>query len=219
MRLYLSSFRLGEHPARLVELVRRRSATASVAVIANAVDGGGDLEQRRQAVAAEISALHALGLTAQELNLLDYRRGGTDLARDLAGYDAVWVRGGNVFTLRHAMHLSGADETLPQLLAEDALVYAGYSAAGCVLAPSLRGLDGCDDPDDVRRLYGAEPIFEGLSILDRAFVPHLDSPEHPESELLAQVAARYRVAGVAYWALRDGQVLVVDGAVADAVVL
>lgn len=197
MRLYLSSFRLGQHPGRLVELVRR-SAVPSMAVIANAIDGVGDPERRRHAVAAELAALRALGLPAHEIDLLDYRRGTDDLARDLAGCGGLWVRGGNVFTLRHAMDVSGADTVIPRLLDEDAVVYAGYSAAGCVLAPRLEGLDGCDDPAEVRRLYAVEPSFEGLRVLDRAFVPHLESPDHPESALLACVAQQYRSAGVPF---------------------
>ena len=59
-------------------------------------------------------------------------------------------------------------------------------------------------------MYGTVE-FDGLSILDRPFVPHLGSPEHPESEALTRVAAAYDQVGKAYWGLRDGQALVVDG--------
>ncbi|MFG2004847.1 hypothetical protein ACGFNU_37435 [Spirillospora sp. NPDC048911] len=48
-------------------------------------------------------------------------------------------------------------------------------------------------------------------MIDRALVPHVDSPDHPESEILTAVAARYAAEGVPHHALRDGQVLVVDG--------
>jgi hypothetical protein len=34
---------------------------------------------------------------------------------------------------------------------------------------------------------------------------------HPETELVVKVAARYRAEGVAFHALGDGHVLVVDG--------
>ena len=218
MRLYLSSFRLGRHPDRLVQLVRRDTASPVVAVIANALDGA-DPARREQAVEEELSALRGLDLAAQEVNLLDYRSDGDDLARDLAGYAALWVRGGNVFTLREALHLSGASVVVPRLLGADALVYSGYSAAGCVLAPDLTGLEECDDPLEVVRIHGTAARYDGLSVLDRALVPHLDSPDHPESRLLTGVAERYRRAGVSFWALRDGEELVVDGTVADAVVL
>ncbi len=104
---------------------------------------------------------------------------------------------------------------LTDLLARDARVYGGYSAGGCVLAPSLRGLELCDEPDDVPATYGVPARFDGLGLLDRPFVPHLDSPDHPETELVAKVAARYRAEGVEFHALRDGQVLVVDGDVVE----
>jgi hypothetical protein len=99
-----------------------------------------------------------------------------------------------------------------ELLAADALVYARYSAGPCVLSPSLRGLELVDDPDAVTRAYGAPPVWDGLALLDEAFVPHYRSPGHPETAAIEQVVARYRAEGVAYRTLHDGQALVVDGA-------
>ncbi|MEV0404730.1 Type 1 glutamine amidotransferase-like domain-containing protein [Actinoallomurus sp. NPDC050550] len=124
---------------------------------------------------------------------------------------AVWVRGGNVFMLRHALARSGADTALTSLLRQDALVYAGYSAGACTLAPSLRGLEHCDDPQVVPDTYGEPVIWTGLGVLAHAIVPHVDSPGHPESEALNAVAASYRAHGVPHQALRDGHVLVIDG--------
>jgi len=63
------------------------------------------------------------------------------------------------------------------------------------------------------------PVSHWLGGLDRAFVPHLDTPDHPESEALGKVADLYRRDGMPFWALRDGQVLVVDGDLPDAVLL
>lgn len=216
MRLYLSSFRLGARPERLVDLVRRRAGATDVAVIANALDGDGDPGRRRQALAAETAALQTLGLSPYEVDLRDYAGRSAALDRDLRACAALWVRGGNAFTLLQTMRACGADAVIARLIHEDALVYAGYSAGGCVLAPSLRGLELCDDPDEVRRAYRVEPPFDALGILDRAFVPHLDSPGHPETELLSLVAESYRRDGVPFWGLRDGQVLLVDGPLEDA---
>ncbi len=217
MRLYLSSFRIGDRSDLLVDLVRRPGGSPTVAVIANSIDEG-PAARRAAEVGNELAALRSLGLDPQELDLRDYSSA-ESLAAELVRYAAVWVRGGNAFVLRLAMRRSGADVLLPRLLADDALVYAGYSAGPCVLAPSLVGLEGCDDPDAVRRVYGAEPVWEGLGVLDRPFVPHLDSPGHPETELVAEVAARYRRERVPFWALHDGQVLVVDGDPASAVLV
>ena len=51
----------------------------------------------------------------------------------------------------------------------------------------------------------------GLALLKEAFVPHCQSPGHPETTAIEQVVARYRADGVAYRALRDGQALLVNG--------
>lgn len=218
MRLYLSSFRLGDHADVLAELVRRHDRAPTVAVIANACDAA-EGSRRADAVAVEMTALTGLGLEPFEIDLRDYVASTGTLSHDVTGCACMWVRGGNVFTLRHAMAASGADTLIPRLVADDALVYAGYSAGGCALAPSLRGLEHCDTTDEVHALFGVEPRWDGLGVLDRALIPHLDSPGHPETDLLGEVAVAYRRDSVPFWALRDGQVLLVDGLLADAKVL
>nr|WP_238354739.1 Type 1 glutamine amidotransferase-like domain-containing protein [Kribbella sandramycini] len=156
---------------------------------------------RRAKVEAELTALASLGLPAEELDLRD-----DDAAARLPAYDALWVRGGNVFHLRAALARSGADAVLPALIRSEQLVYAGYSAGACVLAPSLHGLEHVDPVDDPEAV-----IWDGLALLDHAIVPHLDSPGHPETDLVAAVAETYARTGVPYLALRDGQALFVHG--------
>lgn len=207
--MYLSSFRLGDQPEHLFRLV---GADSRVAVIANAIDedfGDGE-DHRATGVLAEIDALGELGLAADEVDLRDYFDGRVPVRSALEPYGAVWVRGGNAFMLRYAMSRSGADDVLVELVRRDVIVYAGYSAGPCVLAPSLRGLEHCDDPDAVTRVYGTPPLWEGLGLLPYAFVPHVDSPGHPETELVAVVARHYREHGVPHMTLRDGQAIVVE---------
>jgi dipeptidase E len=208
VRLYLSSYRMGDHPEHLVSLVGEdRRGTV---VIANAMDDApGDI--RRLFVEREIAALGELGFDAAELDLRDYFGDPERLRRDLAGVALAWLRGGNVFMLRYALMLSGGDRVFRDLLARDALVYAGYSAGPCVLSPSLRGLEAVDDAEAVTRIYGAEPVWDGLAVLDEAFVPHYQSPGHPESSGLDRVAERYRADGVPHRTMRDGQALVISG--------
>jgi dipeptidase E len=205
MRMYLSSFRMGDHPERLVELL---DAPGPAAVIANAIDGASD-EVRREDVERELGALAELGLDAEELDLRDYFDERERLAAELLRYQLVWVRGGNTFMLRHALAASGADEILTGLVAQDALVYGGYSAGCCVLAPSLRGLELVDDPEAVTETHGVPAIWDGLGLIEYAFVPHVDSPEHPETEACSRLAEYYRAKGVAYRTLRDGEAIVV----------
>jgi dipeptidase E len=209
MRLYLSSYRMGDHPEHLVALAGESGRRA--VVIANAMDPA-PAGVRRDAVEYELAELAGLGFDAVELDLRDYFGDQGRLREDLGGAGLAWLRGGNTFMLRHALRCSGGDVVFTELLAADALVYAGYSAGACVLAPSLRGLELVDDAGAVMRAYGAEPVWDGLGLLDEAFVPHYRSPGHPETEAIDLVVARYRAEGVAYRTLRDGQALVVNGA-------
>ncbi len=105
---------------------------------------------------------------------------------------------------------SGADEALVTLLQRDQVAYGGYSAGACVLGPDLTELERVDDPTAV-----VAPVTTGLGLLDRPFVPHVRSPDHPESVLCDEVAAAYAARGQAHWALRDGEVLLVDGAAVE----
>jgi dipeptidase E len=207
VRLYLSSFRKVYHCGVLLGWA---GAGAGVGVFANSCDGAPS-DVRADGVAGEHERLGSLGLSTEEVDLRDFFDGTGNLAEVVAPYDVLWLRGGNVFTLRHAMRASGLDDLVLAGLRADGFVYAGYSAGPCVLAPSLRGLEACDDADEVTRLYGVPPAFDGLGVLDRPFVPHLRSPGHPETELLAAVSEQYAADGVDHWQLRDGQVLVVDG--------
>ncbi len=179
---------------------------ATVAVIANSLDAL-QADDRAARVDGECEALTFLGFDAREIDLRRVR----DVDRAFSEVDALWMRGGNVFVLRHALALSGADESVVRMLHDDAIVYAGYSAGPCVLSPSLRGLEACDSTDDVAQAYGAQARFDGLGVLPYAIVPHVDSPDHPESPMLEKVADAYRRDGTPHSVLRDGEALVVEG--------
>ena len=78
------------------------------------------------------------------------------------------------------MKLSGLDIILKELQNDVNFLYAGYSAGGCVLAQSLKGMDivdSLDTPYDEQK----EIIWEGLEFVDFRFIPHWHS-DHPESE-------------------------------------
>ncbi len=208
MRLYLSSFRLGDHPEHLADLVGNDGRRA--VVIANAMDDAPP-DVRRSGTELELAALADLGFDAAELDLRGYFDQEQRLRHDLAGVGLAWLRGGNVFMLRYALSRSGADTVFRDLLAADALVYAGYSAGACVLSPSLRGLELVDDAGAVTRMYGSQPLWDGLALLHEAFVPHYQSPGHPETAAIELVVARYRAERIAHRTLRDGQALLVNG--------
>jgi dipeptidase E len=203
VRLYLSSYRLGGHSDVLTGMVRgeRRGW-----VISNALDAVG-AELRGDETKRQITELAELGLDAADFDLRLHRP--ETIAEAFGEPDFVWVRGGNVFVLRAALARSGADRLITAALESDALVYGGFSAGACVLAPSLEGLELCDPVGDVLSIYGAVR-WDGLAVIDRAVVPHLASPGHPESAALETVARRYDHADLPYWGLQDGDVLVCE---------
>lgn len=87
--------------------------------------------------------------------------------QDVFGHPVfVWVRGGNVFTLRMAMACSGIDDVIVEGVAVDDFVYAGFSAERCVFwhlaPPSPGGLELCDSLSDCRAVYG-DVCFDGLA--------------------------------------------------------
>ncbi len=185
VRLYLSSQGLGDSSERLLAMLPDEPRAA---VIANAMDPYGE-----RGVDEEIETLSSIGVEGTELDLRE--------SSDIEGFDLLWVRGGNVFALRHAMAVHGTDRKIVDLLRRDAIAYAGYSAGPAVLSPTLRGLDLCDPPSDL----SGEAIFEGLGVLDFVFVPHSGLAE------MDPVVAYLRRERVPHRTFRDGDVLVIDG--------
>ncbi len=209
MRLYLSSYQFGDDAHHFASMVggRRRGL-----LIMNALDASADTDRRAAAARNQCATLAELGLSAEDLDLRSVRAG--EAARILEGADFVWVHGGNVFVLRAALAESGMDAALVEALDADSLVYGGFSAGACVLGPSLAGYERCDPPADVAAVAGTVR-WDGLGVLDRAVVPHLDSPEHPDSATLEELAAVWRENGTPFIGLRDGEALVIDGGTAS----
>ncbi len=206
MRLYLSSFRLGNRPDVMVNLLDGKKRAA---IIMNA----GDLsspEKRAASYLMEFELLAGLGLEAEEIDLRDYFGKEETLRRRLESFDLVWVRGGNCFVLRRAFRQSGADEIFHDLLHRDAIVYAGYSAGIDMLVTSMRGFENVDDPHAVPHGYDPEIIWDGLGILPYAVAPHYRS-DHPESAAVEESVQYLIDHHILFMALRDGEAIVVDG--------
>jgi dipeptidase E len=206
MRLFLSSYRFGDHYDRFAALV---GELGPVAVIPNACDAWPAVWSG--AVTSDLTPLRRAGFRPEVLDLREYIGRTAELERALVKFPLVWVRGGNTFVLRAQFARSGADLVLPRLLARDQLVYAGYSAGACILAPTLRGLEDADDPAEVEPACGVEPQWDGLSLIDRRIVPHVGSPETDPDGVCDRIAARYRETGIPHWALTDADAVIVDG--------
>lgn len=167
-------------------------------------------EEKQERVQADIESLASIGITASELDLRKYFTDNSSLEDDVTSYDFIWVRGGNVFTLRQAMALSGLDKILPTLIREEKIVYGGYSAGACVLAPSLHGTELVDPLDRPGVNYPkTDIIWEGLGLIKYAIAPHYKS-DHPESVDVDKYVAYLEKHGMPYKALRDGEVIIVD---------
>lgn len=206
MRLFLSSYRFGAHYDRFAELV---GGPGPIAVIPNACDAWP--AAWAGAVNSDRAPLRRCGFRPDVVDLRDYIGRTAELERVLRRYPALWVRGGNTFVLRAQFARSGADLVLPTLLAEDALAYTGYSAGACLLAPDLHGLEDADDPAEVAPACGIETRWDGLGLVDRPIVPHVDSPGTDPEGHGTRLAARLRAAGTPHWALTDDDAVVVHG--------
>ena len=207
MKLYLSSYKIGNEADRLKRLVPK----GKIGYVANALDFANVNRERRIGhIQADSGSLEALGLEVHQVDLRDYF-GRTDALKSrLDDLGAIFVSGGNVFVLRQAMKLSGLDVLLQERRFGGEFLYAGYSAAGCVLAPSLKPYQIVDAPETPYPEH-AEVIWEGLALVDFAIMPHWDS-NHPESPIIDKEIAYCEQHGIPFRAIRDGDVIVVTQA-------
>jgi len=204
MKYYLSSYELGNETDKLKALVPR----GKIGYIPNARDfTGADPERWEKRNDKDMGSLRELGLEVELVNLSDYFGKQDKLKNRLKELSAIFISGGNVFVLRQAMKLSGLDEILKEFRDTDFL-YAGYSAAGCVLGLSLKGYE-IVDKIDIPYPDQKEVIWEGLGFVDWAFMPHWDS-NHSESADIAKEIAYCKKNGIAYKAIRDGEVIILE---------
>lgn len=205
MRAYLSSYRLGNHPEKFVEMVGKG---ARVAVIMNACDAALPVK-RSELAQRELHDIRSLGLQPEEVDLRDYFISGMNIY-SLDEFDGIWVRGGNVFNLRRAMKTSKFDNVLAEVLAKDTKVYGGYSAGICVLSPDLHGIELCDPVDNIPVGYSKDVIWEGLSVVPYSIAPHYRS-DHPESPLIERLVEYFKENKIMFRALHDGEAIVING--------
>jgi dipeptidase E len=89
MRLYLSSFELGNRPQRLTALVPPGTRTS---IVVNALDNFP--RAREEWLAHQSESLERLGFIAEELDLRNYFRSPESLGPDLTGKGLIWINGG-----------------------------------------------------------------------------------------------------------------------------
>lgn len=203
MKLYLSSYRLGNSSEKLVDLL---SDNKRVAVIANAMDFADDL-QRQEKTKQSILEIKNLELLPEEIDLRNYFGKQNELSNKLNSYGAVYVRGGNTFVLRRAMAQSSFDKWIKNKNRDPNFVYAGYSAGICVLSPTLHGLELVDDSNIVPQGYNPEIIWSGLGVVDFSIAPHYKS-NHPESGNVDKEVEYFIKYKIPFKTLHDGEVII-----------
>jgi len=205
MKLFLSSYELGDNPEKLAKMA---PANKKIAIIGNASDLK-TVQERIEKIAKEIDPLIEIGLMPEELDLRDYFGKEKELRKKLDEFDMVWVKGGNTFVLRRAFKQSGFDKLIKEKINDPDFVYAGYSAGSCIVTPTLKGLDIVDDPVSVPKNYDPEIIWEGLGFLDYSIAPHYRS-NHPESTLVDEEVKYLIENKMPYKTLRDGEVIITE---------
>lgn len=207
MKFYLSSYKIGDHPEELKRLLPHTNPR--MAYIFNALDSTkNDSEWLAGHIQSDMDGLNVLGIHVEALDLKTYFGEKNHLKSKLREFDGVWISGGSAFVLRQAMRLSGFDEILKEL-SSSAFLYAGYSAAGCVLSPSLKGYQTVDDSTDMPYEGCTETIWEGLGLLDYTFLPHWNS-DHPESADIDKEIEYCKSNAMPFKTLRDGEVIVIE---------
>ena len=210
MRLYLSSDRTGCCFEDLVHMAGRK---ARAAVISNALDLVP--MEARQAYAGNvfdpIAHFAEYDIDAFHLDLRRYFGRANDLNEVLKDVAVVWMVGGETFLLASAVRASGLGVILQRRLAEDSLVYGGWSAGAILAGPSLHGAELMDNAAAVAAGYPpGETIWEGLDLIDVHLVPHYRSG-HAEGPAAEAMAAFYEAEGLPYETLREGDVMLVNG--------
>jgi len=205
MKLYLSSYFLGNDPTKFANLF---SSNKKVAIIMNAADSFGPA-LRPEYLRKEVASLSEIGLEGEELDLRDYFTNHEALALKLHQYGGVWAMGGNTFVLRRAMRQSGFDQCAPALVRSNQLVYGGFSAGAVVATKTLRGIELVDDPEQLPKGYDPKLIWEGLGFYEKSIAPHYKS-DHPESAAIDKVVAYFEDKKMPCIALHDGEAITVE---------
>lgn len=204
MKLYLSSYHLGNEAHKLKEMV---GSNKNAAIIPNALDFSQDLERRKKSSKQEIDDMTNLGFNPEELDLRDYFGKVDELRSKLKEYGLIWVRGGNCFVLLRAMRESGFDEVIKEHKGNDEIVYGGYSAGVCVTTPTLKGIELVDDAEILPEGYKNQTIWDGIGLINYSFAPHYQS-DHPESEAMNKTVEYFIANKMLFKALKDGDVII-----------
>lgn len=205
MRLFLSSENLGNFPEVFLKMV---GGNRKLAITENAKDDWSE-KDRKNKVNEHLEQLKEEGFDAAEIDLRDYFGKPQKLEERLVEFDGLFAFGGNTFILRRACAYSGLDKILPKLTKNNQLAYGGSSAGPILIGPSLRGSEHGDYPEVVPAGYKEPIIWESLNIVPFYVVPHYKSSWWGKEA--QQMMDYLKGKKFDYYALEDGQVVIVDG--------
>jgi dipeptidase E len=205
VRLFLSSKNLGNYPETFLHLV---GGDHRLVTIHSAIDDWA-AEDKEAKVQAHLEQLTEQGFQPEDIDLRQYFGDPAGLETKLASFDGIFIFGGNTFILRRALAYSGGDQIIVRKVENDELAYGGSSAGSIVVTPSLDGSQYGDAPVLVPEGYQEEVIWDGLNLVPFHIVPHYKSDWFgAEAEACRD---HMRKKGYPFKALRDGQVVLVDG--------
>lgn len=206
MKFYLSSYEIGDSQYQEQFTQMLQGTNKHIGYISNALDfsvpeNPKGLEER---ISNDIQNLENCGAIVEGINLRDYFNQPEKLADKLFMLPGVFLIGGNTFILRQAFVLSGFDNWIHKNITTN-FIYGGYSAACCILSPSLKGLQIVDNPNDNPYTEMQETMCEGLNILSYAFLLHYKS-DHPESADIDKEISYAIDNKIPFKAFKDGEV-------------
>ncbi len=203
MKLYLSSYKLGNDISYLKGWIKENDN--KILMISNSRDYKAFDEEEQEKLKYNIKILEDVGFKVTLLDLREYFDDNEKLAGDIKNYNAIYVRGGNVFVLRKAMGLSGFDKYLIDNRENDNILYIGESAGTCVLGKTLTGLDILDEPVNV---YNNDLVmYEGIGLLDFTPVLHYKS-EYVGVKMVDDTVKYMEKNNIKYKTIKDGEVII-----------
>lgn len=205
MKLYLSSYKLGNRTEELTKWIEKHGN--KIALIPNSRDVYEESERKTAGINKDKEDLESLGFDVRIISLKDYFGDYDGLRKDLEECHAFFVIGGNSFALRKAMSLSGFDTFLKEISNKKDYLYAGYSAGICVLSPNMHGLELVDEP--INPYNEEDVLYEGIGLLDYVPIPHYKS-DHPESKMVDDVVEYCEKNNIKFRTLRDGDTIVLE---------
>lgn len=206
MKLYLSSQKLGNNVLELVELCWENK---NVAVIANALDDKPN-DYRTWRVKMEIEMLKSIWFEPEELDLKKYFGNPKALQDYLSKKSMVRIRWWSSFILNRAMIESGFNIVGVEMVKQNKIVYAWYSAALIVASMDLFGAEYVDDDKVIPGVYSKDVNpFYWLGFLDFYLIPHIDTKEEWAKNVPLHIA-KLKENNKKVITLKDWEVLIIN---------